>query len=254
MARLWLDLALGLGIGLALGLLGGGGSILTVPALVYLIGQSPQAAMTTSLAIVGANSLMGVTFHNAHGAVQWRVALIFGGAGMIVAYFAAGLSRYFSPSVLLVAFALLMFIVGAAMLTYIPPAENTRADASPNWPVVLITGAGVGLLTGFLGVGGGFLITPALVMLVRLPMSQAIGTSLLIIAANSLAGLLGHLKDGAPDTGLILTFGLAGLAGTWAGAQLAHYLPVHRLRQGFAVFVFLLAILVLADNLPKLLA
>jgi len=247
-----LNLLLGFGIGLSLGLLGGGGSILTVPALVYLVGQSPQAAVTTSLAIVGGNSLLGAAFHNRQGTLNWKVAGLFGGAGMLTAYAAAGLSKHFSPAGLLVAFAILMLVVAALMLF----RRNGQQEAvTPRpWWVILLAGAGVGLLTGILGVGGGFLIVPALVMLVGLPMYQAVGTSLIIIAANSLAGLLGHLHQGMLDLGITLVFVAAGLVGTFVGSQLAHRLPAARLKQAFAWFVIVLAVFLLQDNLPKLIA
>jgi hypothetical protein len=250
-----LELALGFAIGLSLGLLGGGGSILTVPALVYLVGQSPQAAVTTSLAIVGGNSLLGAAFHSGQGTLNWKVAAVFGGAGMVTAYAAAGLSRHFPPAALLVAFALLMLVVATLMLLR---RDRQGAALQPRpWWVALLAGAGVGVLTGILGVGGGFLIVPALVMLVGLPMYQAVGTSLVIIAANSAAGLLGHLSQRLPQQGLFdlsltLVFVAAGLAGTFVGSRLAHRLPAARLKQAFSVFVVVLAVFLLKDNLPKL--
>ncbi|NUM47400.1 MAG: sulfite exporter TauE/SafE family protein [Anaerolineales bacterium] len=252
MPHLILDLILGFGIGLSLGLLGGGGSILTVPALVYVVGQSPQAAVTTSLAIVGANSMMGASFHSRRGTLNWRVALIFGGAGMLAAYLAAGLSRFFLPEALLVAFAMLMLLIGGLMFSGRMLGLTGAASAPRGWPVILAAGAGVGLLTGVLGVGGGFLIVPALVILVGLPMQQAIGTSLLVIAANSLAALLGHLNGETLDMSLMAVFAVAGWVGTSVGAHLAQRIPADRLRRGFAVFVVILAIFLLADNLPVL--
>lgn len=252
MSGLPLELLLGFGIGLSLGLLGGGGSILTVPALVYLVGQSPQVAVTTSLAIVGGNSLLGAAFHNGQGSLNWKVAALFGGTGMLAAYASAGLSKHFSPAALLVAFAVLMLVVAALMLL-----RRDSRDANPQprpWWVAPLAGAGVGVLTGILGVGGGFLIVPALVMLVGLPIYQAVGTSLVIIAANSLAGLLGHLGAGALDLQLALVFVAAGLGGTFAGTRLARRLPANRLKQAFAVFVLILALFLLNDNLPKMLA
>lgn len=253
MPGLLLDLMLGFGIGFSLGLLGGGGSILTVPALVYLVGQSPQAAVTTSLALVGANSLVGASLHGWQGTLNWRVALVFGGAGMLVAYLAAGLSRLFSPNALLVTFALLMLVIGGLMFSGKAHAPRSAANAPRNWPAALAAGAGVGLLTGILGVGGGFLIVPALVMFVGLPMKQAVGTSLMVIAATSLAGLLGHLNGEPLDVALMVIFGTAGIMGIWAGTRLGHRVPADRLRQGFAVFVIALAIFLLADNLLRLL-
>ncbi len=253
MAGLPLDLLVGFVIGLSLGLLGGGGSILTVPALVYLVGQAPQAAVATSLAIVGANSALGASFHGRQGTLDWRVALVFSAAGMLVAYLSAGLSHLFTPAALLVAFAVLMVFIGVLMLRRQAAAESQEPRHVRGWPVVLASGAGVGLLTGVLGVGGGFLIVPALVLLVGLPMSQAVGTSLVVIAANSAAGLLGHLGLGALDVTLTLVFVAAGLIGTFAGARLARRVPAGRLRQVFAVFVIVLAAFLLYDNLPKVL-
>lgn len=254
MPQLPLDLLLGFGIGLTLGLMGGGGSILTVPALVYLVGQSPQAAVTTSLAIVGANSALGAFFHNSQGSCNWNVALVFGGAGMVVAYLAAGLSNLFPAALLLAVFGALMLVISGLMLVQRKRSQEGENCPTPRWGVVVAGGAGVGLLTGILGVGGGFLIVPALVMLVGLPISQAVGTSLLIISANSLAGLAGHLGTPGFNLSLTLVFVAAGLVGTLAGTRLAHRLPAQRLTQGFAVFVALLAVFLLADNLPKLLS
>ncbi|MGE5221327.1 MAG: sulfite exporter TauE/SafE family protein [Omnitrophica WOR_2 bacterium] len=251
MSHLVVDLVLGFGIGVSLGMLGGGGSILTVPALVYLVGQSPQAAVTTSLAIVGANSVLGAVFHNRQGTLNWKVALIFGGAGMLVAYLSAGLSRLFTPAALLVAFALLMLLIGGMMLLQNRKSENQALLSMRGWPYILAGGAGVGLLTGILGVGGGFLIVPVLVMLVGLPMYQAVGTSLAVIAANSFAGLLGHLSLPGFDLSLTLVFVLAGLAGTFAGSKLAHRMPAKQLKIAFAIFVIALAFFILKDNLPK---
>jgi uncharacterized protein len=246
------EVALGFGIGLSLGLLGGGGSILTVPALVYLVGQSPQAAVVTSLAIVGANSVLGAAFHHRQGNLNFRVALIFGGTGMLAAYIAAGYSSLFAPAGLLVAFALLMITIGLLLVFQKERPELVGAPAPKSWLVVALGGAGVGVLTGLLGVGGGFLVVPALVILVGLPMSQAVGTSLLVIAANSTAGLLGHMGNTWFDLTLVLIFASAGLVGTFFGARLASVLPSNRLRQGFAVFVIILAVFILADNLPGL--
>jgi uncharacterized protein len=251
MTLLPLQLALGFVIGLSLGLLGGGGSILTVPALVYLLGQSPQVAVTTSLAIVGANSAMGSSFHHRQGTLNWKVAALFGGVGMITAYLAGGLSRLFTPAMLMVAFAVLMVVIGALMV-FSRRQDEAREQAHTHWLVVAGAGLVVGLLTGVLGVGGGFLIVPALVMLVGLSMHEAVGTSLVIIAANSVAGLLGHLSSGGLDLTVTLVFAAAGLAGTFLGARLANRVPVQQLRRLFGIFVIVLGVFLMADNLPKL--
>lgn len=246
----FIDSVLGFAIGLSLGFLGGGGSILTVPALVYIVGQSPQAAVTASLVIVGANATMGAMLHRSQKTLNWPVALVFGGVGMVTAYFAAGLSHLLSSTVLLILFALLMLAVsGFMLLSKTPHAE--RCDR--NWVVTIGSGAAVGLLTGFLGVGGGFLIVPALVMLVGLPIRQAVGTSLLIIAMNSLAGLLGHLNSTILDMTVIGIFVATGFVGAFAGTRLARVIKPDLLRTSFALFVLLLGVFLLFDNVRKLL-
>lgn len=245
-----LELALGFGIGLSLGLLGGGGSILTVPALVYLVGQTPQAAVTMSLAIVGANSLMGAMLHRAQGTLDWKVALPFGGAGMITSYLFANLSSHLPPELLLVAFALLMFAIGIRMLFHRAHRPEMPHAAKP-LTLVLASGASVGLLTGVLGIGGGFLVVPALVTLVGLPVQVAVGTSLVVIAMNSVAGLLGHAADGSFDLVMALIFISAGLAGTFSGTKLAGHLSSSKLQKAFAIFVIALAFFLLVDNLSS---
>ena len=247
--QIGIDILLGFVIGLSLGLLGGGGSILTVPALVYVVGQSPQAAVTASLVIVGANSAMGAFTHRSQGTLNWKVALVFGGGGMAAAYLAAGWSKLLPPTALMTLFALLMLVVGLFMIFKPQP---TGADSGRGWLVTIASGVGVGLMTGFLGVGGGFLIVPALVMLVGLPIRQAVGTSLVVIAMNSLAGFLGHLDGPQIDLQVVGIFVASGLAGALAGARLTRLVHPDHLRKAFAVFVILLAVFLLVDNAGKM--
>ncbi len=252
MLEAWLvDTLLGFVIGLILGFLGGGGSILTVPALVYIVGQSPRAAVTASLVIVGANASMGALIHRRQGSLNWQVALAFGGVGMFTAYWAAGLSSLISPTTLMILFSILMVVVAVFMILSKTP--QAKEEFTHSWPITLISGAVVGLLTGFLGVGGGFLIVPALVMLVGLPIRQAVGTSLIIIAMNSMAGLLGHLGGATFDPVVIGIFVVAGFGGALTGARLGRILKPEHLRTSFAFFVMILGALLLVDNVGKLL-
>lgn len=240
-------------IGLSLGMLGGGGSILTVPALVYVLGQDPHAAVSASLVIVGLNALTGAWFHRRAGHVRLKAAALFGGVGLAAAFVGARLSKLLPSALLLVLFALLMLVVAGLMLRGGGP-RHTDAEAAPVWWKVLLGGLGVGFLTGFLGVGGGFLIVPALVLLLRMDMRDAVGSSLVVIALNSAAGVLGHLGESGVSwliIGLLLAGGLPGLL---LGSRLAHRVPVARLRQGFAVLVILLGGALLVANLPKLVA
>ena len=248
--QIGIDILLGFAIGVSLGMLGGGGSILTVPALVYVVGQSPQAAVTASLMIVGANSAMGAFMHRSQGTLNWKVALLFGGVGMAAAYLAAGWSKLLPPTALMILFAVLMLVVGLFMV--LKPQPANQDGGGRGWWVTVASGLGVGVMTGFLGVGGGFLIVPALVMLVGLPIRQAVGTSLVVIAMNSLAGFLGHL-DGPPiDLQVVAIFVTAGLTGALVGARLTRIVHPDHLRKAFALFVIALALFLLVDNASKL--
>lgn len=247
-----LAIILGSLIGLSLGMLGGGGSILTVPALVYVLGQDPHAAVSASLVIVGLNAFTGAWFHRRAGHVRLKSAALFGGVGLAAAFAGARLSKLLPSALLLVLFALLMLTVAVLMLRGSAP-KRTDSGAAPIWWKVLIGGLGVGFLTGFLGVGGGFLIVPALVLLLGMDMRDAVGSSLVVIALNSAAGVLGHLGESSVSwliIGLLLAGGLPGLL---LGTRLAQRLPVAQLRQGFAVLVILLGATLLAINLPQLL-
>ncbi|MBK9714811.1 MAG: sulfite exporter TauE/SafE family protein [Kouleothrix sp.] len=253
MPTLLLAATLGALIGLALGTLGGGGSILTVPALVYLLGQNPHGAVGSSLVIVGANALLGAWLHQRAGHVRLRAALLFGVAGIAAAFGGARLSRLLPGPALLILFALLMLVIALVMLRGQARAAAESPRIAPVWWRVLLGGVGVGFLTGFLGVGGGFLIVPALVLLLGMDMRDAVGSSLVVIAINSAAGLLGHLGDGGLNWWLIGLLLSGGVPGLLLGARLARRLPAARLRQGFAIFVVLLGVALLAINLPLLL-
>ena len=246
MTHLWLSLAFGALIGLSLGLVGGGGSILTVPILVYAIGQPVHAATTTSLAIVGLNALTGVVGHARAGNVLARTGVLFGAAGILGAFAGSWLNRRVSGALLLALFALVMLAAALALLRRRPAIAEAAQPVSViagarGWAKLLAAGAGVGLLTGFFGVGGGFVIVPALVLVLGLPMRAAVGTSLLIIAINSVSGLAAHLRYGGLDLGITALFVLGGAVGVLGGVRLGGRLPQRRLTQTFATMIILVA-------------
>lgn len=241
-------------IGLALGILGGGGSILTVPIFVYLLGMSAKEAIAMSLAVVGATSLFGAISHWRDGNVDTRVAAIFGAVAMGGTYLGARLAVFFSGAAQLTLFAIVMLL--AAGFMFRPPRlRQPRAEAVRRMPPVLIVveGIAVGVLTGLVGVGGGFLIVPALVLLGGLSMKHAIGTSLVVIAMKSIAGFVGYLGQVQIDWGLMAVFTTAAIAGILAGARIVRYVPQMALQRAFAVLLVLMGGLILFQNRAVLL-
>lgn len=229
-------LILSAAVGLSLGLIGGGGSILTVPILVYFLGVGPHEAVTMSLAVVGATSFFGALLHYRQGSVSVASGLIFGGAGTVGAFLGSPLTRLVSPKGLLLIFGVLMFVVAASMLWRKRLSGDAKA-AKPHPVQAILAGLGVGVLTGFLGVGGGFLIVPALVFFGGLEIRNAIGTSLFVIFLNCVAGLVGHMSQSVFDW--TLTFAVTTLAVTGAivGTILSHRIAAQSLQKVFAVLV-----------------
>lgn len=252
MTALLLALLFGSLIGLSLGVLGGGGSILTVPILVYILGQDAHEATVTSLVIVGTTSLFGMIPHAREGRVRSATALMFGATGLVGAFAGTALNQRVSGSMLLLLFGALMLLVAARMLRR---GQGRPADAmgqpqprqTPMWQVV---GAGitVGALTGFFGVGGGFLIVPALVMVLGFPMRVAVGTSLAIIAINSAISVIARGDIASIDVQVALLFILGGIAGSLVGGRLAGRIDERRLSQGFATMVAVLGVFLIAQN------
>ncbi len=223
-------------IGLSLGLIGGGGSILTVPILVYFLDVGPHEAVVMSLAVVGATSLFGSYLHYRADNVDLRGGVLFGSAGIIGALLGSPLTSLVSSEILLLSFGLLMLVVAVSMVwRKRQPIDAPARNAHPAQAIV--AGFGVGVMTGFLGVGGGFLIVPALVFFAGLSIKKAIGTSLFVIFLNCVAGLVGHLGQGAFDWTLTaVVMGLA-VAGAIVGTMLANSIAAHRLQRIFAVLV-----------------
>jgi uncharacterized membrane protein YfcA len=262
-------LLVGLLIGVSLGALGGGGSILTVPALVYQVGQDPQDATTSSLVIVGAASLVALVPHARRGNVRLGQGLAFGALGIVGSFVGSGASRLAPPAVLLTAFAALMLIVAALMgrrslnsnrpnPRRTPPTNPLIAFhpyrcACPRVAMVLATATAVGLLTGFFGVGGGFTLVPALVLALSFPMPVAVGTSLLIIAINSATALAARATEGMHiDWPVIGIFTAAAIAGTLFGSRLVTKVAPHHLTRAFALLLIAVALYTATRSIPAL--
>jgi uncharacterized membrane protein YfcA len=251
-----LVIGLSLLIGLLLGLLGGGGSILTVPMLVYVLNVQPKTAIVTSLIVVGASSLIAIIPHARRHHVCWKSGFFFGLAGMLGAYGGGRLAAWFSGDVLMALFALVTLVTGLAMLrvrkTEAPNPSAQFDDAicpiKIALPRVLFDGFFVGILTGLVGVGGGFLIVPALAMLVRLPMQAAVGTSLLVIAMNAIAGLAGYASHAAIDLKLTAIVTGGAIIGAVSGGLLSKKISATVLRRLFGGFVLLVAGYVLSHS------
>ncbi|GAB2826553.1 sulfite exporter TauE/SafE family protein [Streptomyces chlorus] len=238
-------------VGVSLGVLGGGGSILTVPILVYLAGQGTKEAIATSLFVVGVTSLAALVPHARARRIRWRTGLLFGAFSMVGAYGGGRLAEYIPGTVLLVAFALMMLATAVAMLRKPRRGREKARPTRGDLPLkhIAVEGLVVGAVTGLVGSGGGFLIVPALVILGGLPMGIAVGTSLLVIAMKSFAGLAGHLSSVEIDWRLALTVTAAAVAGSLAGGRLAGRIPQDVLRTAFGWFVVVMGVFVLAQQL-----
>ncbi len=253
-ATLALVLLLSIMIGVSLGMLGGGGSILTVPILVYAAGLPAKEAIAASLFVVGVTSMAGVVSHARSGRVKWRTGLLFGLAGMIGAFVGGLVGGHAPGDWLLIAFALMMIVTSLAMLRgrkTPPAAAHGRSDGELPLGRILVDGSVVGLVTGLVGAGGGFLVVPALVLLGGLPMSVAVGTSLVVIAMKSFAGLAGYLTTVSLDWPLILGVTAAAVVGSVIGGRLAGKVPEAALRKGFGVFVLVMGGFVLVQQGPS---
>lgn len=244
-----LGLTLALAIGLSLGLLGGGGSILTVPVLHYVFGAGAHDAIAMSLVIVGATSAVALVPHVRAHRVRWRTGLVFGAASMISAFAGARLGALLPAGVLIPAFAATMLAAGGGMLLRArrPPTAPLPRDLRP--ARVLLIGLAVGLLTGTLGAGGGFVIVPALTLVGGLSIRDAVGTSLLVIAMNSVAGLTGSIGQATLDAAIIIPVIAIAVAGSLVGARVAGRLAAAQLQHAFGWFVIVVGAFILAGEL-----
>lgn len=251
-------------IGISLGLTGGGGSILTVPVMVYLFGIDPLAATSYSLFIVGFTSLTGAFLNYQQGLVQVKTGLLFGLSSIAAVWltrklliplipeqiFTIGTYVLTSHILLMVLFAILMVAAATSMIK----GRNGKHDIQSseeklNFPKMIVYGVTIGITTGLLGAGGGFLLIPTLVVLMRVPMKQAIGTSLFIIALNSLIGFtadIGHFKM---DWTLLLGVTVLATAGVFVGSQISRHINANKLKTGFGWFVLVMGIFILIKEL-----
>lgn len=250
-------------IGIALGLIGGGGSILTVPVLVYLFGIEPVIATAYSLFIVGTTSLVGAVPKYRHGLVNLKTAIIFGIPSIIAVFvtrkflvplipqhiFNAGNFEITKPVLIMVLFAILMVAASYSMIKNGEKENNGPLVRRFNYPMIILEGAVVGILTGLVGAGGGFLIIPALVFFSKLPMKLAVGTSLLIIAAKSLIGFTGDLSHYKMDWKLLLIVTVAAIIGIFIGNAINKKIPGERLKKWFGWFVLVMGIYIIVKEL-----
>ena len=250
---LFLGYALAALIGLSLGLMGGGGSILTVPILVYVLGFEPKLAIATSLPVVGVTSLVGAVGHWRAGNVQLKTAALFGIVAMVGAYLGARLAVFITGAVQLSLLAVVMLAAAISMFRSArrPVAAGSgAADETRRMPAALLfpVALGVGVMTGLVGIGGGFLVIPALVLLARVSMKQAVGTSLLVIAMNSASGFAGYLGRVQVPWGFMLGFTAVAVAGILVGTYLVRFVSQRALKQAFAVFLVVMGTFILAKN------
>lgn len=248
--------ALGLVIGAALGGLGGGGAIITVPALVYLGGQSGQEATTSSLVVIGVSALIGALSYLSTGRVRWGTALVFTIAGLPAAWLGSYLNHRADENVLLLGFAALMLVGATAMMadnrpepasndasgSRVTPSRSADRSRPGLAALAVVTAAlAVGFMTGFFGVGGGFVIVPVLAVVLRVPMEHVVGTSLMVVALNSGTALLSRASSAHFDWSVILPLTLSAAFATFLGKRVADRLPARRLKLTFAGLLVLVA-------------
>lgn len=250
-------------IGVVLGLIGGGGSILTVPVLVYLLGVNPVTATAYSLFVVGTSSFMGAARNLQKGRMRFRTAFSFALPALISVFctrkyivpaipeqlFSIGSFTLSKGTGIMIFFALLMFLAGSSMILDRDRFLESGKNASPNYRLLIPLGFVTGLITGLVGAGGGFIIVPILVILAGLPMKKAVGTSLLIIAINSLIGFLGDLGHREIDWYFLILFSLLAVCGIFLGIFLNRFINGSKLKTGFGWFVLLMGTYVLWKEL-----
>ncbi|MHA7842470.1 MAG: sulfite exporter TauE/SafE family protein [Winogradskyella sp.] len=250
-------------IGIVLGLIGGGGSILTVPILVYLLLVNPVTATAYSLFVVGVSSLVGAVRNIQKGLVDFRTAIVFAIPAFIAVYTTR---KYLVPAIpdelfsvgdfmvtknigIMLFFAIVMLIASVSMIRNKREDKEETSEVSYNYPLIIIEGILVGVITGIVGAGGGFLIIPALVLLAKLPMKKAVATSLLIIAIKSLIGFIGDVENLDIDWSFLLIFTSISVVGIFLGIYLSNFIEGKKLKKGFGWFVLVMGIYIIYKEL-----
>lgn len=250
-------------IGMVLGLIGGGGSILTVPILVYILGVEPVLATAYSLFVVGSSAMVGAIRNMKNGMVELRTAIVFSIPAFIAVYVARKYALPAIPDVLLefssftltkstaimLLFALIMLLASISMIRGRKETTTQATEPKFNYPMIILEGLGVGLLTGIVGAGGGFLIIPALVLLAKLPMKKAVATSLLIIGVKSLIGFIGDVQNLSIDWTFLLSFTGLSVAGIFIGIWLNTFIEGAKLKKAFGWFVLIMAFIIVFQEL-----
>lgn len=252
-------------IGLVLGLIGGGGSILTVPILVYLLYINPVTATAYSLFVVGVSALVGAIRNIQKGLVDFRTAIVFAIPAFIAVY---ATRKYIVPAIpdelftigdfmvtkniaIMLFFAIIMLVASISMITNKRKDNDEATVIKYNYPLIIIEGFIVGVLTGIVGAGGGFLIIPALVLLAKLPMKKAVATSLLIIAIKSLIGFIGDVENLEIDWIFLLTFTAISIIGIFLGIYLSKFIEGKKLKKGFGWFVLVMGVYIIYKELSS---
>lgn len=241
-------------IGISLGLLGSGGSILTVPVLVYLVDEPEKVAIAESLGIVAVISLVGAIPYAIRKEVDWKNVFLFGIPGMAGTYGGAALSTFLTGTTQLLIFAVVMILAAFMMIRSKSPIVKKEAGKQTAPWIIVVEGLVVGVLTGLVGVGGGFLIIPALVLIGGLDMRVAVGTSLFIIAAKSSLGFYKYVDVLQQESlrvnwELVLIFSVIGIAGSFLGGKMSQLIPQASLKKGFGYFLVVMGIYILGSNL-----
>lgn len=252
-------------IGIVLGLIGGGGSILTVPILVYLLYINPVTATAYSLFVVGVSALVGAIRNMQKGLVDFRTAIVFAIPAFIAVY---ATRKYLVPAIpedlfhvgsflvtkdiaIMLFFAIIMLVASISMIKSKRGDSNELQEVTYNYPLIIIEGLLVGVLTGIVGAGGGFLIIPALVLLAKLPMKKAVATSLLIIAIKSLIGFLGDVENLEIDWPFLLIFTSISILGIFLGIYLSKFIEGKKLKKGFGWFVLIMGLYIIFKELQN---